>query len=372
MVSEPKLFLSERCYVIYYINGKRYREYTGKKLGLNINPSKCKTYKERLKHLLKLSLEIQKAIENGWHPETIKEVVIPITVPTTLEAFTDILNGKKNSDFSNSYKRDLSRTCEQFLEFLPPSILNSPPTQINQGQIEAFLSQFTSSSTYFMNKRRALNVFFSELLRTKQIQENIVQCTLRKKQKAVLHKIYTKEQLNKILEYLKVNHPNLHLCALLIYGCFLRPHQEARLLCLKHLNDDLSKITLSGSENKSKRIRVVNIPIYVQTILKERIDGLENVDTNIISKSVNPYNVCYLNTQWSRAKKNMLKLGLIEKDQTLYSFRHTAVVNVYKKTKDLHILQQLLQHSNMIVTLNYLRGLGEINDERLRDVLPEL
>lgn len=48
----------------------------------------------------------------------------------------------------------------------------------------------------------------------------------------------------------------------------------------------------------------------------------------------------------------MLKLGLIEKDQTLYSFRHTAVVNVYKKTKDLHILQQLLQHSNMIVTLN--------------------
>ena len=68
----------------------------------------------------------------------------------------------------------------------------------------------------------------------------------------------------------------------------------------------------------------------------------------------------------------MLKLKLVLKNHTLYSFRHTAVVNVYRKTKDLHILQQMLQHSNMIVTLNYLRGLGEVNDEQLKNSMPEL
>ena len=91
-----------------------------------------------------------------------------------------------------------------------------------------------------------------------------------------------------------------------------------------------------------------------------------------MSRSGEPFNVSYLNTQWSRAKAKMIKIGLIQKDQTIYSFSHTAAVNVYKKTKDLHILQQLLQHSNMIVTLNYLRGLGEVSNNDLMNALPDL
>ena len=63
---------------------------------------------------------------------------------------------------------------------------------------------------------------------------------------------------------------------------------------------------------------------------------------------------------------------MIKPNQTLYSFRHTAAVNVYHKTKDVHILQQLLGHSDMIVTLIYLRGLGELNSDKLREVMPEL
>lgn len=52
--------------------------------------------------------------------------------------------------------------------------------------------------------------------------------------------------------------------------------------------------------------------------------------------------------------------------------RFTVIVNVYSGTKDLQILQQLLQHSDMIVPLNYLRGAREVDDERLKDVLLEL
>lgn len=33
---------------------------------------------------------------------------------------------------------------------------------------------------------------------------------------------------------------------------------------------------------------------------------------------------------------------------------------------------QLLQHSNMIVTLNYLRGLGEVSNNDLMNDLPDL
>jgi site-specific recombinase XerD len=275
-------------------------------------------------------------------------------------------------NLSLSYKNDLKKVYEQFCAFLPESELMTSIDKINFIFIESFLNQFSSTGTYYMNKRRALNVYFSEFKRTKLIIDNPVQDSLKKKSKAVLHKIYSKDQLITILNFLKVEYPNLHLCCLLAYGCFLRPHQETRILKYSHLNLDCSKIILSGNENKSKKIRTVNIPPYVQQELLIRRDMNSQSEFNILSNSKVAYNISYLNTQWSRAKKKMIDLNILQENQTIYSFRHTAAVNVYRKTKDLHILQQLLQHSNMIVTLNYLRGLGEINDERLRNVLPEL
>ena len=57
--------------------------------------------------------------------------------------------------------------------------------------------------------------------------------------------------------------------------------------------------------------------------------------------------------QWTRYKK---KSKLIEKDQTLYSFRHTGAIQVYEKTGSLTKLQQVMGHSSLQVSLTYLRG----------------
>jgi len=201
---------------------------------------------------------------------------------------------------------------------------------------------------------------------------NLVRNTKAAKGKASLHIPYSHEQLTNALDFLKENYPNQHLCCILTYGCLLRPHHEIRLLKKRHIVKDFSQIQLSGSENKSKRIRTVYIPIYLQIILKEHLKNVSDSEANIFTCRRDVYGVGYFNVMWGKAKKKMLDNGIIKANQTIYSFRHTAAVNVYQKTKDLHILQQLLQHSNMIVTLNYLRGLGEISDDRLKDVLPEL
>jgi integrase len=67
-----------------------------------------------------------------------------------------------------------------------------------------------------------------------------------------------------------------------------------------------------------------------------------------------PYNPDYFKTLWTRYKK---KSKLIEKDQTLYSFRHTGAIQVYEKTGSLTKLQQVMGHSSLQVSLTYLRGL---------------
>ena len=48
--------------------------------------------------------------------------------------------------------------------------------------------------------------------------------------------------------------------------------------------------------------------------------------------------------------------SLLERDQTLYSFRHTGAIKVFEKTGSLLKLQQVMGHSDMKVSLTYLRG----------------
>ncbi|WP_162796201.1 tyrosine-type recombinase/integrase [Pedobacter namyangjuensis] len=375
MFTEPKITLTDnldiRGYITYYYNGKRYREYNAKRLNLSISPNLYKSYKERYKYLKVLSGEYYKALLSGWSPEPTEKIIEApkITIKTALES---IRTEKLSSPLSLSYKRDLNSILDKFLLFIGTEAVEKPVSHLKDISIDKFLNQFSSSATYYMNKRKTLGVYFSEMLRTKLIENNPISDTKRMKKVATLHKIYEPQQLRQILNYLSEFYPNLHICGILAYGCFLRPHQEIRMLKLSHFNEDFSKITLSGAENKSKRIRTVNVPLYVQEVLKKRLVGIEDSQINILSKSKLIYNVSYLNTQWSRAKKKMLQLGLIEKDQTIYSFRHTGAINVYKKTKDIHILQQMLQHSNMIVTLTYLRGLGELSSESLLSYMPEL
>ena len=68
----------------------------------------------------------------------------------------------------------------------------------------------------------------------------------------------------------------------------------------------------------------------------------------------------------------MHQLGILEKNHTIYSFRHTAAVDVYRRTKDVNLLKSMLGHSSILVTLKYLRGLGEYNEEVLREAGPRL
>jgi integrase len=60
----------------------------------------------------------------------------------------------------------------------------------------------------------------------------------------------------------------------------------------------------------------------------------------------------------------------LEEGVTLYSFRHSGSVKVFEKTGSLQILQQVMGHSTLQVSLSYLRNL-EVNQLDVED-LPEL
>lgn len=364
--------LRHRSFISFYLNGKRLKIYNGKTLSLTVQPNYAKSIEEKSKLLKKLEFELYKALETNNYPVAIESNIIEVSITYTVqELLRKALDKKLASPLSKYYKRNLISIHNGFIDFLSEQELRGVISNLKRSRIEEFLNKFNSSGTYYMNKRRDLGVLFSTISKDIEQKLMIVKDTDTKKSRAKLHKIYEQKQIKPILDYLKFNHPNLHLCCLITYGCFLRPHEEVRNLKLQDFKNNITQIHLSGSDNKGGRVRVVNIPSYVRDELLNALNGLETID-NIFSRAPIPFNNAYFNTAWTRAWKKMFKLNMIEHHQTLYSFRHTAAVKVYRKTKDLNILQQLLGHSNMIVTLKYLRGLGEANNEELRDVMPEL
>ena len=178
-----------------------------------------------------------------------------------------------------------------------------------------------------------------------------------RKQEEVLHSPIN--DVKGLLLKLKNYNRNLYLCCLLTYGCLLRPHQEIRLLKWKDFSDDLCYINLTGSKVKSKRNRIVPVPLYIRKILTKGV-----ADHNIFSNALKPYSNDYFKTIWRRFKQ--LKSD-IDISVTIYSFRHSGAIEIFKRTGSITKLQKAMGHSSINVSLTYLRGL-EIPDLKEEDM----
>jgi integrase len=248
------------------------------------------------------------------------------------------LDAKLRGDYSQKYKSMLRFVYSGFA-----SCLNSE--SISSNDVKSYLNRYVSGVSYNTIKRH-LNALINEA-RSIGMKNSPMEGLKAKKTKAKLHKPY--KHVASILEEVKSYNQNLYICCLLTYGCLLRPHREIRELKWADFSDNLGYIHLSGQRNKSGRNRIVPVPIYVRNELKKGQD-LHNIFTgNEIA-----LNSSYFNTLWGRFKRVS---KLIEQDQTLYSFRHSGAIEIFKRTGSIHKLQRAMGHSSLNVSLTYLRGL---------------
>ena len=90
-------------------------------------------------------------------------------------------------------------------------------------------------------------------------------------------------------------------------------------------------------------------------ILKcELLSNLGGHTDNIFTGCETPNNPDYFKTLWGKYRK---RSKLLQPNQTLYSFRHTGAIEIYKRTGSLTVLQQAMGHASLAVSLGYLRNL---------------
>ena len=255
-----------------------------------------------------------------------------------LERFDRLMSAKLSEPLSKTYRKALYDLASKLRQRLVKS------GDINTEYIDSLILKYTNNTSY-NTTRRHLNVLINYLYDNGfKIQKSSLRS---RRQIETLHKPIT--DVVSLLELVKLFNYNLYVCCLLTYGCLLRPHKEIRMLKWGDFSEDLSFIRLSGYRVKSKRNRVVPVPLYVR---KELVKG--QYDSNIFSHCKKAYNDSYFSGLWKRFKRHNKN---IETGITLYSFRHTGAIEIYKRTGSLHKLQKAMGHSTINVSITYLRGL---------------
>ena len=343
--------------ISFWYDNKRFRFSNGKPIRLDLSPNTyhITTRKEKADILCSA---FSLAIRNGWRPSSVQEerVTIGSIAKKTLKR-------KLSLDYSSSYKKDLINT-ERLWDTYAQSknLLTKPIKEMKVDMVSNFIYEYAPSPASMANLKRNISALLKEELESNEVVLNFNRIKLSKKPQQ-LHKPLP--DIGALLSDINAFNGNLYLCCLMTYTMLLRPHREVRCLSFRDFNEDFTQVSLSGAKVKSKRNRVLPVPEVVRDEVLKRFTG--NKKDNVFTLDEAPYNRDYFKTIWSRYKKQS---HLLEQDQTLYSFRHTGAIKVFEKTGSLQKLQQVMGHSDLTVSLTYLRGL-EVKQVDIED-LPNL
>ena len=337
-------------FVNLYINNSRFRYWNGKTIGVKLSSAENP-------HLLKSAFELK--LLEGWRPEKKAAVQKPKkkSQPTIISELENGVERVLNGNYSHHHKRDVQWVFREFKQYLNSKKLQGKKIS---GLTLQLLEGFVHQSKW--SDRTQKNVLTTLKCITRDEFKALLKDVKVRRVKSTLHKPI-KDVKSLLLEIRDFNE-TLYLCCLLTYGCLLRPHQEIRLLRWSDVDFRRGVISLSGDRNKSGKNRIVPIPSYVETELRRHYSAN---DKYVLRNSYIPYSRDYLKVLWKRFKSQS---NTLEEGVTLYSLRHSGALQVFEKTGSLQKLQQVMGHSDMKVSLTYLRGL-EVKQLDVED-LPEL
>jgi site-specific recombinase XerD len=335
----PKLVSESRgrVYVSFrnLMTSEVFRIHSGKDFGMSssrgLSPSEKEVYYRAL-----LSKVIVKLAE-GWIPESIEKQNVPLDF-SFKEAAAELESFIPKADYGDKHKYSLL----WYLKSLKQAYMGSQLNDITTASLTAFImKRHTGSNTSYNTARRFQQLGY--------IDFNPVSYIKAKRAEATINAAFTPKELTALFEYLKVTDIILYRVAILMYTTFLRPHQEIRLLKAKFFNYEAKQLILPPRYTKNGK----QTTIPLQSIILDEFEFVQAMEgQDLIFGNVNSF---YFSTKWGKKVRDVYPL---KEHQTLYSIRHTAAVETYKRTKDVALIQRLMHHSSMEVTIGYLRSLN--------------
>ena len=184
---------------------------------------------------------------------------------------------------------------------------------------------------------------------------------------------YTQEQIDKMKPFILENDPYLWNIICFIYYAFMRV-SEIKKLRIRDIDLEENIIWVHDDTAKSKTRDSIPIAPGLRKIIDNMNLDKYDPSMHVIGSYKKPSDIMmgenYVTKHFLKVKQ---KFGLDKNsDYTVYGFKHTGAVRLYKKTKDIILLRNMCRHSNVSTTEIYLKSLGLLHNEQGIRELPDI
>ncbi|WP_289054139.1 tyrosine-type recombinase/integrase [Carboxylicivirga marina] len=335
--------------------------------------NKHPTKEARYRFAKRLIKQINQMLEGGKHIDNEKNKAQEPQVVILTDAFYEILDIKRNEysrDTFNSYKSKV----DQFTEWLREKKKHKLPVEkISTQLIISFIDYKAKDGRSAKTLNSYVDTFkaiYSELRSRHTQLPNNPFAEIPKRKELVSHKnmAYLGKEKDELIYVIKKIKPNLFSFVQFMYYTFMRPN-EIRQLQVYNIQLEDNLIFIEAFKSKSKKDAFITIPPPFKTTLKKLIENKPNSAYLFPGKTA----TCISKNRMSDYHREILeRFDWRNTNHTLYSWKHTGVIDAYKAGIDIKSLQLQLRHHSLEETDTYLKSLGMYTNKAILTKMPAL
>lgn len=371
--STPKLCdrggdLSKQWYVyFYYTDSNGVRRQFRYSEGIN----SLKTKRERRAEANALAEAITVHLQKGWSPVTNTVENVDNAQPKTVSAAFDEIFEIKKAYLTGESIRTYKNQIDLFKKWLARNSLDHLYTQnFTADHMRKYCDWMLRDRKYcgktYNGHLGMLRTYFSEMVERKYMAASPVAGFKFVRQETGKNTTYSQADEAKFGKIGKTD-PGFYLATRFVRYCFLRRTELAKLQ-VKHINWQSKTIVIPSGNAKSRVQDSVTIPGTLERMI-EKAGFLElDPETYLFGKHFEP-SLKRLNRvdDFSDMQRDINSRLGIGKGRTFYSWKHTGVVELYNLTKDPYTVMRQCRHTDIKMTMIYLRSLGCGVNEQVRE-----
>jgi len=357
--------LAKQWYVYFY-----YVDLDGKKRQFRFSDgiNQLKTKGERISEGNALIRALLDHLEGGWNP--ISNEVEEHENKTILEAIDEIFEIKK-AYLTEASIRTYKNQTNLFKKWLKIKRYDHLYTEnFTSFHARKYCDWLLRDKKYcgktYNGHLTMLRTFFTEMVGRGYVKESPVSGFKSVRQDVGKNTAYSENE-EKLFESIKLKDPCFYLATRFVKYCFLRRTELAKVQ-VKHINWD-NKTLVIPSENAKSRIQdSVTIPKTLERMIEKAGFKELHPDTYLFGKFFLPNEQRIKRVDDFSDKQRYYNKKLnIRSECTFYSWKHTGTVELYNLTKDPYVVMRQCRHSNIDMTMIYLRSLGCGINEQVRE-----
>lgn len=271
--------------------------------------------------------------------------------------------------YKSFYRPKTYSTIESRVRVFLAWLKNRPDTTVTKELANQFILAMLAKKrpATVLGYRRSL----SSLYNKKNSHYNPFRGTIcpEKQSKSLMY--FSRAQVEAIKDYAISDDPQLWLAIRLQYYCYIRPG-EMRLLLLSDFNLEHGYIDLRPEVSKNKKSQKVAIPDQFLQELKALPFTWYPGQLYLFSRDEQPGLVPVGKNYFNRRHAAILKALKIIGHYAFYSWKHTGVVMAYRAGIGIKDLQLQLRHHSLDMVNEYLKNLGVLDSDDLRNRFPTI